>query len=70
LKDFSTIEGCLYGFSSEGKILDLIYGAGKRELLKSYLLQNGGVKIFRDGIRVYNYELTDELPNALHLYFP
>lgn len=55
LKDFGTIEGCLYGFSSEGKILDLIYGAGKRELLKSYLLQNGGVKIFRDGIRVYNY---------------
>ena len=55
MKDFGTIEGCLYGFSSEGKILDLIYGAGKRELLKSYLLQNGGVKIFRDGIRVYNY---------------
>lgn len=55
LKDFGTIEGSLYGFSSEGKILDLIYGAGKRELLKSYLLRNGGVKIFRDGIRVYNY---------------
>lgn len=55
LKDFGTIEGCFYGFSSEGKILDFIYGAGKRELLKNYLLQNGGVKIFRDGIRVYNY---------------
>lgn len=55
LKDFGTIEGSLYGFSSEGKILDLIYGAGKREMLKSYLLRNGGVKIFRDGIRVYNY---------------
>lgn len=55
LNAFDTIEGCFYGFSSEGKILDLIYGAGKRELLKSYLAQNGGVKIFRDGIRVYNY---------------
>lgn len=55
LNGFETILGCFYGFSSEGKILDLIYGAGKRELLKSYLNQNGGVKIFRDGIRVYNY---------------
>lgn len=55
LNSFNIIEGCFYGFSSEGKILDLIYGAGKRELLKAYLAQNGGVKIFRDGIRVYNY---------------
>lgn len=55
LDAFGTIQGSFYGFSSEGKILDLIYGAGKRELLKSYLAQNGGVKIFRDGIRVYNY---------------
>jgi len=55
LNALGSIEGCFYGFSSEGKILDLIYGAGKRELLKSYLNQNGGVKIFRDGIRVYNY---------------
>lgn len=55
LNAFETIEGCFYGFSSEGKILDLSYGSGKRELLKSYLAQNGGVKIFRDGIRVYNY---------------
>lgn len=55
LKSFNTIEGCFYAFSSDGKILDLIYGSGKRELLKSYLGQNGGVKIFRDGIRVYNY---------------
>lgn len=55
LRSFNTIEGCFYGFSSEGKILDLVYGSGKREQLKSYLGQNGGVKIFRDGIRVYNY---------------
>lgn len=55
LNAFGTIQGCFYGFSSEGKILDIIYGAGKRELLKTYLSKNGGVKIFRDGIRVYNY---------------
>jgi len=55
LNAFGSIEGSFYGFSSEGKILDLIYGAGKREILKAYLNQNGGVKIFRDGIRVYNY---------------
>lgn len=49
------ITGCFYAFSRDGKILDLVYGSGKRTLINSYLDQNGGIKIFRDNIRVYNY---------------
>ena len=55
LDGIGKITGCFYAFSRDGKILDLIYGSGKRTLINSYLDQNGGVKIFRDNIRVYNY---------------
>lgn len=55
LNGIGKITGCFYAFSRDGKILDLIYGAGRRTLINSYLDQNGGVKIFRDNIRVYNY---------------
>lgn len=55
LAPFNKIEGCFYGFSTDGKVLDLIYGAGKRVQINTYLNSNGGVRIFRDGIRVYNY---------------
>ncbi len=55
LDGIGKITGCFYAFSRDGKILDLIYGTGKRTLINGYLDQNGGVKIFRDNIRVYNY---------------
>ena len=55
LNNIGTISGCFYGFSRDGKILDFIYGTGKRMMINNYLDQNGGVKIFRDNIRVYNY---------------
>lgn len=55
LDGIGKITGCFYAFSRDGKILDLIYGSGRRTLINSYLDQNGGVKIFRDNIRVYNY---------------
>lgn len=61
LDPFKKIEGSFYGFSRDGKVLDLIYGVGKRTQISSYLNNNGGVRIFRDGIRVYNYgEPTDD----------
>lgn len=61
LNKIGKITGCFYAFSREGKILDLIYGSGKRTLINNYLDQNGGVKIFRDNIRVYNYgEANDD----------
>lgn len=55
LNGIGKITGCFYAFSRDGKILDLIYGSGRRTLINSYLDKNGGVKIFRDNIRVYNY---------------
>lgn len=55
LDGIGKITGCFYAFSRDGKILDLVYGSGKRTLINSYLDQNGGIKIFRDNIRVYNY---------------
>lgn len=55
LNGIGKITGCFYAFSRDSKILGLVYGAGKSTLINSYLDQNGGVKIFRDDIRVYNY---------------
>ena len=55
LDGIGKITGRFYAFSRDGKILDLVYGSGRRTLINSYLDQNGGVKIFRDNIRVYNY---------------
>lgn len=55
LDGIGKITGCFYAFSRDSKILGLIYGSGKSTLINSYLDQNGGVKIFRDDIRVYNY---------------
>lgn len=55
LDGIGKITGCFYAFSRDSKILGLIYGTGRSTLINNYLDQNGGVKIFRDDIRVYNY---------------
>lgn len=55
LNGIGKITGCFYAFSRDSKILGLIYGSGRSTLINNYLDKNGGVKIFRDDIRVYNY---------------
>lgn len=46
------IEGRIYDF--DGKILSLGLEAGKKEL-QTYMSQNGGVRVFRDNMRVWDY---------------
>ncbi len=44
-------------FDREPKILN--YGVTDKEGFKTYLDLNGGVRVYRDGIRIYNYGETD-----------
>lgn len=46
------VDGRFYVFDRDRPILQRL---GESQLIRSYLDENGGIRIYRDGIRVYNY---------------
>ena len=46
------VEGTLYVFDRDREVLARL---GDSQLVQNYLDENGGVRVYRDGIRVYNY---------------
>lgn len=46
------VHGILYTFDRDSSILKRL---GQTALLRQYLNENGGVRVYRDGIRIYNY---------------
>lgn len=52
LKDIGAFSGRFYAFNLDSIVLNSI---GQSSAIKSFVGENNGVKIFRDGIRVYNY---------------
>ena len=60
LNNIGTIKGKFYIFNLSKEITDLYFG-GQLNAVRTYIKENYGVKIFRDGIRVYNYgEQSDD----------
>lgn len=55
LDGIESISGTFYAFNLDGKIIDLSYGSGNRGKIKEFVSEYAGVRVFRDGIRVYNY---------------
>ena len=55
LDGIESIHGNFYAFNLDGKIVDLSYGSGNRGKIKEFVSEYAGVRVFRDGIRVYNY---------------
>lgn len=55
LDGIEEINGDFYAFNLDGKMIDLSYGAGNRGKIKEFVSDFSGIRIFRDGIRVYNY---------------
>ena len=54
LNDIGIIEGEFFVFNQNKQILEG-YFPGQTNAVKSFIKENNGVRIFRDGIRVYNY---------------
>ncbi len=54
LNGIGTIEGEFFVFNQNKQILEG-YFPGQINAVKSFIKENNGVRIFRDGIRVYNY---------------
>jgi signal transduction histidine kinase len=52
LENIGTISGRFYVYNLDSIVLNSI---GQSAAIKSFVRENNGVKIFRDGIRVYNY---------------
>lgn len=52
LVDIGPIKGCFYVFSRDKEILN---AQGAYQSIRQYLDENTGVRIYRDGIRVFNY---------------
>lgn len=52
LHGIGPIRGTLYTFDRDPAILKRL---GQTTLLRQYLNDNGGIRVYRDGIRVYNY---------------
>ena len=46
------VEGEFYVFDRDPAVLNRL---GESQFIKSYLDDNGGIRVYRDGIRVYNY---------------
>ena len=46
------VEGRFYVFDRDRPVLQRL---GESQLIRSYLDENGGIRVYRDGIRVYNY---------------
>lgn len=55
LEGIGPISGEFHVFNQQGPILDMAFGAGRRDAIKTFIKDNCGVKVFRDNIRVYNY---------------
>lgn len=55
LDGIESISGVFYAFNLDGRIIDLSFGSGNRGKIKDFLAEYSGVRVFRDGIRVYNY---------------
>ena len=56
-EEIGTVTGEFYVFDRDPAILSKL---GEPRLFKNYLDENGGVRIYRDGIRVYNYGERDD----------
>ncbi|WP_406633611.1 ATP-binding protein [Pseudarthrobacter quantipunctorum] len=52
LMGIGPLKGVFYTFDRDASILKRL---GQTTLLRQYLNENGGIRIYRDGIRVYNY---------------
>lgn len=52
LTNIGPIKGCFYVFSREKEILNAI---GAYQSIRQYLDDNTGIRVYRDGIRVFNY---------------
>lgn len=52
LSSIGPIKGCFYVFSREKEILNSL---GAYQSIRQYLDDNTGIRIYRDGIRVFNY---------------
>jgi anti-sigma regulatory factor (Ser/Thr protein kinase) len=51
-KGIGPIKGTFYVFDRDREVLNKL---GDSQLVQNYLDENGGVRVYRDGIRVYNY---------------
>lgn len=51
-KGIGPVEGEFYAFDRDPAVLSQL---GESQFIKSYLDENGGIRVYRDGIRVYNY---------------
>ena len=51
------VKGELYVFDRDPAVLSKL---GEPKLIKNYLDENGGIRLYRDGIRVYNYGERDD----------
>lgn len=52
LEGIGPISGEMYIYDLDNKVLNK---TGYKTIIKDYLKDNGGIRIYRDGIRVYNY---------------
>ncbi|EHU4935047.1 ATP-binding protein, partial [Vibrio vulnificus] len=52
LQEIGPIKGCFYVFSRDKEILN---AQGAYQSIRQYLDENTGIRIYRDGIRVFNY---------------
>lgn len=52
LKNIGPISGSFYVFMKTGAVLSAV---GSPQLIKDYLKEQSGVRVYRDGIRVFNY---------------
>ena len=57
LEGIGPVAGKFYAFDRSPEILGQ---QSEKQLIKNYLDENGGVRIYRDGIRVYNYGVEDD----------
>jgi len=58
LEDVGAIRGTFFVFDRDREVLKNL---GDSTLIQNFLNENGGVRVYRDGIRVYNYgEPTDD----------
>ena len=57
LEGIGPVSGKFYAFDRSP---DILGQQSEKQLIKGYLDENGGVRIYRDGIRVYNYGEDDD----------
>ena len=51
-EEIGPVKGELYVFDRDAAVLNKL---GESRFIKSYLDENGGIRVYRDGMRVYNY---------------